>query len=494
MERNYDIEGLKERVDALAQKFEVSGIVGIYQNGMPLFRACYGHADRETAAPMGLDTRFCFDLRSRFVLALCALRLAEEKKLKLGDTLERFLPEYKHAARIQAKHLLQGMSGVPDYLTHKWRKALDGDEAHRALPEEERFLRERLMSSEKVSFSRLMDAIGEDDLGFTPGQKCDMSASESALLWELIERVSGMRLFDCLKHYVFGPLGMDGVTEGYAGDTAYYGRIGGKALVRMPQSEGAASVAYTVTLSDMEKLLAAFVKGELLSKFMWKSALRMNMYGVGLGFDDADGTYVASDVDFAAGNLRLYFSPENKVSYLVLLNEEQKMTHENGEFEAFCPKFRREVEAAFTFPKNPRVMPCARRYGQSAMSLEIAPEQCEFVPDAKSCLAICCIERPFFKPYVLLEGSRAIGFLGLRVDKKKDEYSVGLLLIDRRFQGRGYGKILLQFGVEQLKKQGAKELEIGVNRKNHVARRLYESIGFVAEEVYEGGVMLKMKL
>ena len=489
----YDIEGMKARADALAKRFDASGIVGVYKDGETLHRAAYGYADREKQTPMGFGTRFCLDIRSRYLLALCALSLADEKKLKTGDTLDRFLPEYKHAERITVKQLFQGTSGVPDYMACKWRKRLDADDAHRALPDEARFTRERMLAAERIGFARLMEEIGGEELNFKPGEGCEPNASECALLWELIERVSGMRLFDCLKKYVFTPLGMLDTVEGRAGDTAYYGRINGEKLVRMPAEERLS--VFTTTLADMEKLLNAFMRGALLSKPLWKSALSVNMDGLGLGFSDADGTYVADDEgDFAAGSVRLYFSPEDGFGYIVLLNEEQKVERVNGEYEAFCPMLRREVEAAFIFPKNPRVTPCGKRYGYAAMRLEIEPGQLEFVPGARDCIAACCVDRPDLKPFVLVEGNRAIGFLALRVVKKREEYMIAFLLIDRRFQGRGYGKILLRYGIDKLKAYGARELEIGVNRKNHVARRLYESAGFKANKVYEDGLILKMEL
>jgi CubicO group peptidase (beta-lactamase class C family)/ribosomal protein S18 acetylase RimI-like enzyme len=494
MERQpYNVDTLRGHIDALALKFEASGVVGVYKNGETLLCSAYGFENREAQVPMRLGTRFCFDLEARYLLGLCIMLLADAKKLSLTDKLNRFLPEYAHAEKITVRQLLQGSSGIPDYIVNVRRKALDKDAAHAALSREEQFVKERLMCSQKVEYAELLAEIGAMELKSKPGIEFEpQNRSEHVMLREIVERVSGLSLYAFLKQNVFLPLGMNDTVEGVAGETVYAGRVQGKELVVMPRFTGGR--AFTTTAKDLEKLLLAFATGGLLSKGMWKNALRMNTEGIGLGFEDADGTTVVADVGFAAGTLRLYFSQQSGVSYLVLLNEDQKMEYSDGEYAAFCPKVRREVEAAFTFPQNPRVVPCGRRFGYGAMDLEIAPEQVDFVPDAKSCLAMCCIERQKLKPFVLLEGNRAVGFIGLRVDKKKEEYLVNLLLIDRRFQGRGYGKILLQYGIEYLKARGAKELTIGVNRRNPVARRLYESVGFVADSVYEQGVFLKMKL
>ena len=494
MERQlYNTDTLRVQIDALAQRFEASGIVGVYKNGEALLRAAYGFENRETQAPMRLETPLCFDMEARYLLALCVLLLADAKKLALSDKLSSFLPEYAHADQITVRQLLQGSSGIPDYVVNVRRKALDKDAAHAALSSKEQFVKERLMYSERVTYAELLTDIGAMELKFKPGLEFEpQNRSDHVMLREIVERVSRLSLYEFLRQNIFLPLGMNETVEGVSGETSYAGRMQGKELVVMPKF--ASGRALTTTAADFEKLLLAFAAGGLLSKGMWKNALRMNTEGIGLGFEDVDGTSVAADIGFAAGTLRLYFSQQSGVSYLVLLNEDQKMEYANGEYAAFCHKLRREVEAAFTFPQNPRVVPCGRRYGYGAMDLEIAPDQVDFVADAKSCLAMCCIDGQKLKPFVLLEGNRAVGLICLRVDKRKEEYLVNFLLIDRRFQGRGYGKILLQFGIDYLKAHGAKELSIGVNRRNPVARRLYESVGFMADSVYEEGVFLKMKL
>ena len=68
------------------------------------------------------------------------------------------------------------------------------------------------------------------------------------------------------------------------------------------------------------------------------------------------------------------------------------------------------------------------------------------------------------------------------------------LQVDHRLQGRGYGRILLNHGIDILKNAGAKKLEIGVNRFNIPAQRLYLNAGFKLERIYEDFMELKMEL
>jgi len=91
-----------------------------------------------------------------------------------------------------------------------------------------------------------------------------------------------------------------------------------------------------------------------------------------------------------------------------------------------------------------------------------------------------------------MEGSRAVGLLVLDINPKKNYFNIDIIIIDKRFQGKGYGKIMLNWAIETLKKQGAKELEIGVSRYNHAAKKIYMDAGFTPKAVYDGGMNLHM--
>nr|HMM30175.1 serine hydrolase domain-containing protein [Clostridia bacterium] len=221
MERQpYHADALRDHIDALAQKFEASGIVGVYKSGETLLCEAYGFENREALSPMRLETRFCFDLETRYLLALCVLLLADAKKLALSDKMSRFLPEYAHAEEITLRQLLQGSSGIPDYIVNVRRMALDKDAAHAALSREEQLVKERLMFAQKVEYAELLAEIGTLELKFKPGLEFEpQNRSEHVMLREIVERVSGLSLYAFLKQNVFLPLGMNDTVEGMAGET-----------------------------------------------------------------------------------------------------------------------------------------------------------------------------------------------------------------------------------------------------------------------------------
>jgi ribosomal protein S18 acetylase RimI-like enzyme len=57
-----------------------------------------------------------------------------------------------------------------------------------------------------------------------------------------------------------------------------------------------------------------------------------------------------------------------------------------------------------------------------------------------------------------------------------------MLLISKDFQGRGIGKLLLEFSIKDLTKRGFKNYGLEVLKSNENAKRLYERLGFITKE------------
>jgi diamine N-acetyltransferase len=65
------------------------------------------------------------------------------------------------------------------------------------------------------------------------------------------------------------------------------------------------------------------------------------------------------------------------------------------------------------------------------------------------------------------------------------------MMIDRRYQGQGYGKAALAVLLERIKAQpGCLAIELDYDRTNIVAARLYTNYGFQPVEEDEAGEIL----
>ena len=93
--------------------------------------------------------------------------------------------------------------------------------------------------------------------------------------------------------------------------------------------------------------------------------------------------------------------------------------------------------------------------------------------------------------FILTEGNRSIGLVAFSLDSTNEKYYIESVLIDKKYQQRGFGKIMMSKGIDHLKSLGCKHLSIGVNRFNIAAQELYKSVGFIEKTVYEDFIELE---
>ena len=110
-------------------------------------------------------------------------------------------------------------------------------------------------------------------------------------------------------------------------------------------------------------------------------------------------------------------------------------------------------------------------------------------------------------PYGIYKGDKPIGFLMIGYDifsdRKpdpnfewfgKESYIIWRLMIDKKYQGKGYGKEAVQLALDFVKTfpcGDSKYCWVSYDFENEASRKLFKSFGFqeVKEAFYEGGEM-----
>lgn len=145
---------------------------------------------------------------------------------------------------------------------------------------------------------------------------------------------------------------------------------------------------------------------------------------------------------------------------------------------------------------------------EACMRLRVKDDQDNFVASnmyslAQSYVALLNDELPPMTYAICVDG-KVIGFVMMyhdtaeENDYSEESYGVCRFMIDREYQGKGYGKKAFEKALELIKTypQGdAKAVYISYHPDNEAARRLYASFGFVETgDISDGEVVARLAL
>ena len=121
-----------------------------------------------------------------------------------------------------------------------------------------------------------------------------------------------------------------------------------------------------------------------------------------------------------------------------------------------------------------------------AFALALAPGQEEFVSHPIRSLAQAYVYGEQCQPFGICADGKMVGYVMVIYDYDIPEYDIWHMMIDRSEQGRGYGSEALDrvIGYIRTKPFGDSDrVALTCNKRNALARKLYESKGFTATGV-----------
>lgn len=163
--------------------------------------------------PVAINSRTMFNICSvskQFsAVALC--KLAEEGKLSLDDSVQKYFPQFKadFFQRITLRHLMSHTSGIPDARPRT-------DEAWKAYtaiyPTKFANVADFKRFAEEDETTRFMEQLNH--LDFEPGTQYDYQNPTFQLMLMIVEQVTGESFDEWMHRNIFLPAGMD--------ETVYY--------------------------------------------------------------------------------------------------------------------------------------------------------------------------------------------------------------------------------------------------------------------------------
>lgn len=116
---------------------------------------------------------------------------------------------------------------------------------------------------------------------------------------------------------------------------------------------------------------------------------------------------------------------------------------------------------------------------EELIRLRVAEDQASFVASNIYSIAQAYVYYKTFFPFAIYAEDHLVGFIMMGYYEKENQYTLLRLMIDEKYQGKGYGKSALKLAInDMICNFGIKELETETNCKNFVAQNLYKSIGF----------------
>lgn len=173
------------------EKNNVSGSFLVAQHGEVLFESYNGFADKEREIPINADTPIHLASISKVLTSLAIFKLVEHNKLKLEDTVDKYLENFPYP-NVTVENLMNHRSGLPDYLRFTEDKAY--------------WDKTKIISNQEV----LDILIHKKPPAYNkPNRNFLYNNTNFVLLALIIEKVTGLSFPEAMQYMVFNPLGMN---------------------------------------------------------------------------------------------------------------------------------------------------------------------------------------------------------------------------------------------------------------------------------------------
>jgi CubicO group peptidase (beta-lactamase class C family) len=164
-------------------------IVRVTVNGKPIITKAFGTS--MTGVPVTPAMHFRNGAVAISYMSTLLMEYVDEHKVKLDDTVARWLPSVPEANQVTVKMLANMTSGYPDYVT---------DPAFAAAEQEDPF--------RNFSTSQLLAYAFSRPMSFAPGANWGYAHTNYVILGEILSKVGGKPLATLLRQKVLNPLGL----------------------------------------------------------------------------------------------------------------------------------------------------------------------------------------------------------------------------------------------------------------------------------------------
>lgn len=180
---------VRHMYDSILLKHAFNGSILVAKNGEVLLEDYHGYSNPATKEDIKPETTFHLASVSKTFTGMAILKLSEENKLKLDDSVQAFFPQFPYTG-ITIRMLLSHRSGLPNYVYFMTK-----DPAWRGKIATNNDMLQFMIDKKPALY-------GYPNRGF---HYCN---TNFALLALIVEKVSGQTFPEYMKNNIFTPLGM----------------------------------------------------------------------------------------------------------------------------------------------------------------------------------------------------------------------------------------------------------------------------------------------
>lgn len=188
-ELSFDKAKIDQFFNRLADKNKAMGTLTIARDGKVIYTRSIGYSQINATErkPLTSASRFRIGSITKMFTAALILKLVEEKKLNLTDTLDKFFPQIPNAKKITIAHILTHRSGIPNARR---------DPSSGKTP------------VDPITQDEMLALIVKAPPDFDPDAKLSYSNSGYQVLGLIVEKVTGKPYADVLKEKITSKTGL----------------------------------------------------------------------------------------------------------------------------------------------------------------------------------------------------------------------------------------------------------------------------------------------
>src|SRR5215510_4221849 len=248
---------LDQLFDRLAEKNKAMGSLTIAKDGKVLYTRAIGYSQISGTEkkPLTVENRFRIASITKMFTATMILRLVDEGKLKLTDTLDKFFPQAPNAKKITIVQILAHRSGIPNVRRDQNSQAN--------------------VNTTPITKDEMLALIVKGAPDFEPDTKHLYSNSGYFLLGLIIEKVTGKSYEEALQERIASKIGLKdtytatGNIDVSKNEALTYFMIPGGDWKQVPETHPSilfGGGAIVSTPNDLAKFIQALFDGKIVSK------------------------------------------------------------------------------------------------------------------------------------------------------------------------------------------------------------------------------------